>query len=322
MRISIDEEKHIYSVNGDIASISVTELLHKHKLAPDYKGVDKAKLKESATKGKAVHKDLENILNEPKYEPTTEQGKNFKKWVDANLDCGVGEQMLGLDYKGLLIAGTADVMAIGRKGEYILADHKNTSKFQQEYVTWQVNILDYMARKLGKEEVNGKKLNWKGALKFYCFKYDPKTGEMTPYELEKIPDSEIEELLEKEYKGELYERKQLAIDNTLRDKFIQTEQFLYEKELEYKRAEADAKAIREELLKLFEEQGILSWETPSGLLKVTYIQPIDKVMVDSRKLKDKYPQIYNECQKITKQKASIRITNRNKGESYGEWNKN
>ena len=41
MRIDFDEKNHIYRVDGDIASISVTELLHKHGLAPDYSGVSK-----------------------------------------------------------------------------------------------------------------------------------------------------------------------------------------------------------------------------------------------------------------------------------------
>ena len=154
MRIELKEDTHTYIINGDIASISVTELLHKHKLAPDYSGVNLEKVEQSAELGKKVHKDLEDVLNEFAYQPQTEQGKNFCKWVEKNLDCGVGEQKLGLDYKGMLVAGTADVMAIAADKQLVLADHKNTSKFQQEYVTWQVSILDYMARKLGKEKTH------------------------------------------------------------------------------------------------------------------------------------------------------------------------
>ena len=63
MEIGFEEKGHIYSINGEIASISVTELLTKHGLAPNYNGTSRAKLKESAEIGKAVHKDLENILN-------------------------------------------------------------------------------------------------------------------------------------------------------------------------------------------------------------------------------------------------------------------
>lgn len=305
MKIDFEEKNHVYSVNGNIATISVTELLAKHGLAPNYNGVDKKKLKASASIGKEVHKDLENVLNLANHTPTTEQGKHFAQWVKENLDCGVGEQVLGFEEDGFILAGTADVMAIGKDGELILGDHKNTSVFHREYVSWQVSILDYMARQLGREKVNGKALNWKGATKFYCFHYNPKTGDMKVYELDKIPDEEIRRLITCEKNGEMYQRAVLSVDKELQAKVEQAEMFLIEKEKEYKQAEETAKALREQLCKAFEEQGIKSWETDK--VKVTYIAPIERVSVDSKKLKETYPQAFINCQKITKVKANVRV---------------
>lgn len=317
MVIEFEEKGHIYSVNGEIAGISVTELLAKHGLAPDYSGISKAKLKESADVGKEVHKDLENILNENKYEPKTEQGKHFAEWVKKNLDCGVGEQMLGFEYNGLIIAGTADVMAIGKDRSLILADHKNTAKFHREYVTWQVSLLDYFARKLGREKINGKILNWKGASKFYCFHYDPKSAEMEVHELDKIPDEEIERLIECEYKKEKYQRKELAIDPSLQEKYLQAEADFMEVEKQAKELQKKRDDLREQLLLLFEQQGIKSWESPDKKLLVTYVAPIDRMSVDSAKLKSKFPQVYSECQKVSHTKAQLRVKVR--GEEDGEW---
>ena len=314
MIVDFEEKGHIYSVNGEIASISVTELLAKHGLAPDYSGISKAKLKESADNGKAVHKDLENILNVAGYEPKTEQGKHFAEWVKENLDCGVGEQKLGYEYNGLIIAGTADVMAIAKDRTLIVADHKNTAKFNREYVSWQVSLLDYFARKLGKEKINGKLLNWKGAKRFICFHYDPKTGEMKTYELEKIPDVEIERLIECEYKNEIYQRAVLVIDPELQSKFLQAEEYLAQVELTFKQAEENAKTIREQMLSLFEKQGIKSWESPTGKVKVTYVEPSERLSVDSAKLKKDYPQVFSECQKLSKVKAQIRVKVRGEDE--------
>lgn len=314
MIVEFEEKDHIYSVNGDIATISVTELLKKHGLSPSYDGVNKTIMRESAEKGKEVHKDLENVLNTAGYEPKTEQGKQFAGWVKENLDCGVGEQVLGFERDGFILAGTADIMAISKKGKFIIADHKNTSKFHREYVSWQVSLLDYMARKLENEKINGKVLKWKGASEFYCFHYDPKTGEMKVYELEKVPDEEIEKLLDCEINGEIYQRPVLVVDRELQAKFEQAENFLIEKEKEFKKAESTAKAIREELCKKMEEQGIKSWETSN--IKVTYVAPVDRITVDSKKLKDKYPVVYTECQKLSKTKASVRVTL--KGEEDGE----
>ena len=315
MIVDFEEKGHIYSVNGEIASISVTELLTKHGLSP-YSGVNKSKMKESADVGKEIHKDLENILNEPAYEPKTEQGKQFAEWVKENLDCGVGEQMLGYESNGLVIAGTADVMAIAKDKTLIIADHKNTSQFHREYVSWQVSILDYFARKLGKEKINGKLLNWKGAKRFICFHYDPKTGKMTAHELNKVADEEIERLLDCELHNEIYQRPMLVIDPELQQKYLQAEENFIDFEKQIKAVQKVRDDLRAEMLRLFEEQGIKSWESPDGKLLVTYIPQTEQVRVDSTKLKTKFPQVFTECQKLSKVKSQIRVTVR--GEDDGE----
>lgn len=311
MVIDFEEKDHCYSLNGEIADISVTELLHKHNLAPDYSGAPKKKLTASAKEGKEVHKDLENVLNVADYEPTTKQGKSFQEWVSKHLDCGVGEQMLGIDWNGLLVCGTADVMAIGKDNSLIVADHKNIAKVDatyKEYVSWQVSLLDFMARKLGKEPINGKVLNWKGAKEFWCLHYNKKTGELTPIELEKVEDTEIENLLDCERKGEIYQRPMLVIDKELELQFLQAEEELSKIELAHKQAEEKSKALRQQLCELFEKQGIYSWESPQGKIKVTYIRPSEQIRVDSDKLKEKYPQVYTECQKLIKKKGYVLVT--------------
>lgn len=315
MIVTFEEKGHIYSVNGEIASISVTELLTKHGLSP-YSGVSKAKMKESADVGKAIHKDLEDILNVASYEPKTEQGKQFAEWVKENLDCGVGEQMLGFESNGLVIAGTADVMAIAKDKTLIVADHKNTSQFHREYVSWQVSILDYFARKLGREKINGKLLNWKGAKRFICFHYDPKTGKMTPHELNKVSDEEIERLLDCELHDEIYQRPMLVVDPELQQKYLQAEENFIAFEKQVKAVQKVRDDLRAEMLRLFEEQGIKSWESPDGKLLVTYIPQTEQVRVDSTKLKTKFPQVFTECQKLSKVKSQIRVTVR--GEDDGE----
>lgn len=315
MIVNFEEKGHIYSVNGEIASISVTELLTKHGLSP-YSGAKTSKMKESADVGKEIHKDLEDILNVASYEPKTEQGKQFAEWVKENLDCGVGEQMLGFENNGLVIAGTADVMAIAKDKTLIIADHKNTSQFHREYVSWQVSILDYFARKLGKEKINGKLLNWKGAKRFICFHYDPKTGKMTPHELNKVADEEIERLLDCELHDEIYQRPMLVIDPELQQKYLQAEENFIAFEKQVKAVQKVRDDLRAEMLRLFEEQGIKSWESPDGKLLVTYIPQTEQVRVDSTKLKDKFPQVFTECQKLSKVKSQIRVTVR--GEDDGE----
>lgn len=314
MNITFTEKGHVYSVNGEIASISVTELLARHKLSPDYAGVSKKVLSQKAEQGTRIHKDLESVLNVVGYVPTTEQGKRFSEWVSNNIDCGVGEQKLALEYKGIIMAGTADVMGIMKDGTLFIGDHKNTSKIYNEYVSWQVSLLDYMARKIGDEKVNGRKLNWKGAKHFYCFHYNNE-GEMDVRELEKVPDKEIERLLDCEINSEQYQRAELAIEKDMAEQFMQAEKEFFEIETLAKQAKAKRDEMRTKIQALFEAQGIKSWESPDGAIKVTYSLPYGRLDVDGEKLKKDYPMVYEKCLKAVKVAGSIKVKIRRKDDN-------
>ena len=155
MRIDFEPEHHVYSVNGEIANTSVTELLAKHGLAPDYGKTSKARLRASADKGKAIHEDLEKVINDMSYEPTTKQGQQFKEWAMNNLSSAIAEQKVGFELEGFSIAGTIDLLGFDLDGNCIIGDHKNTSKFHREYVSWQVSLYDYFLRRLRNEKING-----------------------------------------------------------------------------------------------------------------------------------------------------------------------
>lgn len=305
MRIEFEKETHSYFVNGDMASISVTELLHKHGLSPSYKGVSKAVLRASATRGTEIHKDCEEVLNSAKYEPTTACGKEWQTWVENNLSCGVAEQMLAIEFDGVIIAGTADVMAFTKANERIIGDHKTTQKFNREYVSWQVSLLDYMARRIGKEKINGMPLNWVGATKFYCFWYN-EDDKLEAIELEKIPDRDIEELLQAEHDNRIYKRKELVLNDDLKLAVESAENTLLAIEQEYKQAKARAEETRQMLANAMQEQGIMSWENEK--FKVTYVPSTDRVSVDSVKLKRNFPVVYAECVKKSVVKPYVRVT--------------
>lgn len=305
MIIDFEPRKHVYSVDGEIARVSVTELLAKHGLAPDYTKADREVLQASADKGKEIHKDLENIFHVAKYEPKTEQGKAFKEWVKANVDVACAEQVLGFTHNGMSIAGTADIMGFLKDGTRFIGDHKTTSKFHREYVTWQVSILDYFARRLFGELVNGRDLKWTGAKKFYCFQFTP---ELKVYELDKIEDVEIEKLLDCEFQNIKYCRPQLYLDKDMRDRWLLAEKILAEKKAEYEQADKDCKEIREALGKAMEKQGVSYWVSPNKMVRATYVAPSSKIVVDDDKLMKEYPFVYAKCQKIKRTNSYVKIT--------------
>lgn len=314
MVIKFEKDTHTYLLDGNFADISVTELLTKHGLAPNLSRVPKATLKAKADKGTQIHKDLENVLNKANYSPKTIQGEKFAEWVHNNLQCGVGEQMLGYEYNTLRICGTADVVGFMKDGSLLVGDHKTTAKFEEEYVSWQVSLLDYFARALNGQKINGKAWHWKGATKFICFWYN--NEELTIKELTKVDDSEIERLLECEFKGEIYQRPQLVVPQELREQFEQAELCLIGVEQQYKQAKAYAEKLREQLQVAMEEQNIRSFETDK--VKLIYIPQNDRYSVDSTKLRREYPLVYQECCKLTQVKPSVRIKIKGDGNNADE----
>lgn len=79
-------------------------------------------------------------------------------------------------------------------------------------------------------------------------------------------------------------------------------------DIEIKKKELDEvnKKMREQLEAAMAQYNIKSFE--NELVKITYTEPTTRTSVDSAKLKKNYPDIYNECSKISDVKGSVRIT--------------
>lgn len=79
-----------------------------------------------------------------------------------------------------------------------------------------------------------------------------------------------------------------------------------------KAKDSEYKKLKEELYNLFEERGILSFDT--GTMKITKVAPTsyDTVSIDTKKLKEENEEIYNQYKviKTTNRKGYILITNK------------
>jgi predicted phage-related endonuclease len=203
----------------------------------------------------------------------------------------------------MIVAGTTDLIGFEKDQTPFIADYKCMETIHKESVAWQLSLYDYFARKLEDNMLNGKKFFWKGAKKFIVFQcYD---DILKPIELEPIADTEIERLLQAEYENKKYQRPLLVIDSELKERYNKAELMLVTIEQNYERAKAEAQELRNILLAEMEKQGIMSFETDN--IKLTYIPQVERVSVDSGKLKKLYPQVYGNCTKITKVKPSLRI---------------
>ena len=313
MQIEFNEKDHIYIINGEIATLSVTKLLAKHNLANDYTGIDEAVLKRKANYGKEIHKDIENIINEKGYEPKTKEGTLFKEWALKNLQGAIAEQLVGIDYNGLTIGGSVDLLGFMKGGTPIIADHKTYASMTnqtKQHIAWQLSIYDYMARHI--DNVNGIKLNWLGARAFNVlwYKKDAETKEITlePMLVDKIDDAEIENLFNCEIKGVKYIPKSLIIAKELEEKLLAAEIELAKKELEIEAYKEKAQKYRDQIKDMMEQQKILNWKSPNGIVSISYVSAHTRPTVDSKKLSKERPDIYNQYLKTTNVKSSIKVS--------------
>ena len=298
MKIDFIDKLHAYVVDGEVADITVTELLRKHGISPDYSFVKTEILTAAADEGTARHAELENIAKGG--EPTSIYGVLLQEWFEnTGVRMAIPEHRCALVDK-FVLAGTADI--VGATDEFnFVGDYKFTSIFHRTAVAWQVNLYDYMMWKSEPQYIR--------ADKFFGFHF--KDGKMKVYELPKIPDEEIEKLLKAEENGELYNPVKLTTTGELQKQWENAEQTLIAVETQYKAAQEQAKALREEMCKLMKEQGVKSFETDN--LKLTFVDESERTTVDSKKLQAEFPEIYDQVKKTSKISATVRVTVKKNG---------
>ena len=312
MVVEFNEASHLYMIDGEVAQYSVTQLLAKHRLANDYSGIDAETLKKKANYGTNVHKDIENIVNKKDYEPTTDEGKLFKDYAKQKLHSCISETLVGLNYKGLLIGGSIDLLGFDIVGNEIIADHKTYAQMTSktlEHISWQLSLYDYMARRT--KEINGNPLAWYGAktyLVLWYHKNENQEIELEPIEVRKIPDEEIENLFECELKGEIYQPKGLMLSDDLELSLQQAEMILAQKELEIKEYKTKVEEYRKQLKERMEQDKILNWKSPNGVVSISYVSGYTREGVDTTKLKKERPGIYSQYLKTTNVKSTIKVS--------------
>ena len=272
--------------------ISVTTLLKKHGLSPDYSAVPSDTLKAKAEYGSLVHKELEQYIKHGEI-GFTQELQNFIEYnKTSNFALLDSEFIVHND----IVAGTVDLL--GGAGliddEYlIMGDFKTTATLHKETVSWQLSLYAYLYK-----EQYGASIN---ELKAFHFNDGLKV-----VDIEFKPVEEIEKLLEAEANGEIYQPKQLVVANDLMLQVIEAEATIKQFELQKKQAEERAAELRQMLLDQMRAQGIKSFENEQ--IKLTYIEPTTRETIDSARLKKELPEIAEQYKKISNVKDSIRIT--------------
>ena len=76
--------------------------------------------------------------------------------------------------------------------------------------------------------------------------------------------------------------------------------------------ESKEQELKDAILKAMEENGMTQLDT--DLIKITYMAESTRTSLDTKAIKEKYPEIYNDNLKETKVKSQLRITLKEKHE--------
>lgn len=286
------EETHQYFLadaeTGEVIKelISVTTLMQKHGLSPNYDGVPTETMQKKAEYGKLVHSEIENYVKNGEIGFTNELSEFIDYSHKNDLKAIRSEFIVFND----VVAGTVDLL-----GEYcgvtaVFADYKTTATLHKEALRWQLSLYEYL---------NGVSVDM-----LQAFHFTDKGLKVV--DVEPIPFEEIEKLLEAERNGEIYQGRQLAVAGELLDQIAEAEEKIKNFELLKKEVEAHNETLKAKLLEAMKTQGIKSFENDA--LKITYIEPTTRETIDSKRLKEERPEIAEQYKKISKVKDSVRIT--------------
>lgn len=298
MTVTFDPFIHEYSDEEQRVILSVTQLLSKHHLAPDYSRVSHSILAQSAEKGTNIHLAFEIAI---KSGGKDDSGNPLvRKFLDEIYPLYTDWQSeVMVWYVGTFnYAGTIDLICYDPKtGRWIIWDIKTTSSVHKESVSWQTTLYR-------KGWCQRKDIIMLDTIDLKCLHV---REDLKVIDLDAIPDEDVEELLSCEADGLPYDRTTALMIKP------DTEALALEYEsrmIELKRASDEIKDVydklKESLYEQMLERNITSLETPK--LKISLTRPYFKSGFDSKSFQKDHPELYQAYRTESTVKGNVKIS--------------
>ena len=285
--LKFDEETHTYTLN-DNKLISVTQLLAKHHLSPDYSGVSEELLKKSAEYGNQVHKDIENYIKKGIVVPSLEL-TSFVNWLEKS-----GYEVIDSEYLVCndIIGGKVDLLLKHQEtGVYVIADIKTTSIVHQESVSWQLSLYNYLEENVAQVGM--------------CLHF-LKDGTLEVESIKLKTQQDTEKLIECERNGEIFEYELDTLDTALVD-LDKVERLIANYKALIKQAEEEQKTIHEQVRAEMESRNIKTLDL--NTMKITIVEDSVRKTFDKKAFEKDHPELdLSQYDKITQVKGSLKIT--------------
>lgn len=289
--IIFDPVGHTYTAPDGRALQGITGMLSKQLFPDEYTNVPKAVLINAADRGSNIHAQVEfcddfGTIND------TPEVVNYQRLIKERGLEPIESEYLVSDNEHF--ASSIDKVYKVSDTEYILGDIKTVRNLNVDKVRWQLSIYaTFFERQNPGCKVVGLLAIWLRGDK----------AKIT--EVQRIPDSVIDELLLAEVEGRQFINPLPSI-NTLPDRYRAMEMQILDLLAKKKEIEEQVKTFSERMKGEMEKAGVKKWETDN--MRLTYIDPTTKETFDSKRFKEEHPEDYREYTKTTNVKSSIKIT--------------
>lgn len=297
--VLFDEGRHTYQLDGQQLD-GVTPIIA--WLFPDtYKDIPQSVLDAAADYGTMIHKTCE--LYDSLGIGESEITKGYAELLSQNgLKPMLSEYLVSDEHR---IASSIDKVM----ENYDLADIKATSKVHIPNVTMQLSIYAWLFERQNPGITAGE---------LYCIWLPrPRYGKPAVFHLQRVPSSICEQIVDLYYQhaqpiqaialltaiGFEFKAEEKAAPVTDDAQAMMNELVLVKKQIE--QLEQREKELKGCLFELMRQRCLDKWGNDD--IQLTIKEAYERETVDSKRLKNEYPEAYGECKKVTKVAESITI---------------
>ena len=290
--ISFDAQTHTYTSEQGKELISVTTLLKRAGISPNYDNVNPDVLQAKAERGTLIHKEIEDYIKKGEIGFTVELQEFIRYITENEMTVLASEKMVCNDD----VAGTIDLIVMDKFGEIIYVDFKTTYTVHYQSVSWQLSIYKDLDLNNDYDDYD-KYLNAKLQVWHFC-----KDGSMEVKELMEVATEEIDRLYESYINGTPY---LLNVEPQTLTALYEAEKVIAYFEQEKAKAETNAKLIRQTIVESMKKQGITKFENDK--ITITYLPPTKRTVINTAQLLKDHPELEKEYQKTSRVAEQVRI---------------
>lgn len=286
--VAFDWESHVYTLpNGQVLS-GITCVLNKF-ISPDkYDAVPSEVLERAKKRGTAIHTDIACWID-GFGEADTPEIKAFAEWAKGKelySECLVSD--------GVNFASAIDVVRHLGDRQVHLYDIKTTSVVDDEYCRWQLSVYTYFMYLAGFDVVGASVLHIKdGAIKELPITF--------------VGIDNVKAMLQAYASGECWQNPYVGTElpEEVANNICVLDRTITGLKEQLKYVEGQLNEFKERLLELMKENDLTAIKTDNVTISIK--KAYQRTSIDSKKLKDLYPDVAKACEKVTEIAESLTI---------------